>query len=69
MFPYAKDPIEGDVWQSGTPCATPGCENNVTFPDFEAFCSACIQEQRNAQHRAEAAADRRKGLTDRRKSA
>lgn len=25
-------------------CATPGCLNRVTFPDREAFCSACLAD-------------------------
>lgn len=35
---------------AGTPCATPGCEQTVSAPEWDTYCLACRQQQ---QDRAE----------------
>lgn len=41
----AHDPLDDEDYRAPA-CATPGCENRVTFPDLEIFCSACLARLR-----------------------
>jgi hypothetical protein len=34
-----------EPWARGQRCATPGCDNWVTFPDMENHCTNCLVEQ------------------------
>jgi hypothetical protein len=36
-------------------CQTSGCDRAVTFPDFEVFCSGCLQAHADASARRDAA--------------
>lgn len=53
-----------EPWSRGQKCATRGCENFVTFPDFEAFCTNCLVERerksREETEFANVAAERRR---------
>ena len=52
----AHDPRDDDDYR-GLRCATPHCENVVTFPDFEVYCSLCLlkQGERRTQLKAQLA--------------
>jgi len=40
-----------DHWERGVQCAKIGCNNTVTFPDFETFCVSCIAEAEERKRR------------------
>lgn len=48
MSRWSIDPPDDDAYSRGTPCLTPGCEHNVSLPEWDTYCSDCRQRQQDA---------------------
>ena len=40
-----------DRWEARPRCQKIGCDNEISFPDFETFCSFCIAEAEERKRR------------------